>query len=140
MRLHAGDALSICFNTVAILFLADIDNALFATMLPERLRVRIEEVGHVELGDAEAAALARTKPIHTALILVTVLGSVAIGGVDGDGAAVVFTALTFWVGGVAEAFGAGRSVCDVCKRIGWATGASLLGFVVLVLVFVLVLS
>ena len=39
---NGGDALSICFNTVAILFLAEVDNVCFSVMLPERTRARIE--------------------------------------------------------------------------------------------------
>ena len=38
-----GDALSVCFNTVAILFLAEVDNVIFQVALPEEVRARVEE-------------------------------------------------------------------------------------------------
>ena len=50
-----GDALSVCLNTVAILFLCDIDTITFDLALGERVRARVEDAGHVELDDAEAA-------------------------------------------------------------------------------------
>jgi hypothetical protein len=117
---------------VAILFLADIDNLCFAVMLPERTRARIEEAGRVKLGDAEAAALARTKPIHTILILAYVLGCVSVGGQGADdgfhGVVVIqFSPVVFWVGGVAEAFGEGHRGAELCKAIGRTTGAGFLG-------------
>ena len=74
LPLHAcaGDALRVCFNTVAILFLMDIDNQTFDFALPEAVRSLVEESGHVELSGAQAAGLARTKPIHIFLISVAI--------------------------------------------------------------------
>ena len=40
----------------------------FAVGLSERLRSRVETAGRVELSDAEASALVRTKVVHIALI------------------------------------------------------------------------
>ena len=40
-----GDALSVCLNTVAILFLCDIDNIFFDLVLGERVRARVENAG-----------------------------------------------------------------------------------------------
>ena len=71
--LKGGDALSVCLNTVAILFLCDIDNIVFDLALGERVRARVEGAGRVELGSAEAAALTRTKAVHVALIVLAVL-------------------------------------------------------------------
>ena len=67
-----GDALSVCLNTVAILFLCDIDNIFFDLVLGERVRARVEDAGRVELGDAEATALARTKAVHVMLLVLAV--------------------------------------------------------------------
>ena len=44
-----GDALSVCFNTVAMLFLCEIDNLLYAILLPERERARVEVEGRVSV-------------------------------------------------------------------------------------------
>ena len=64
-----------CFNTVAVLFLLEVDNITFHAALCERLRARVEEQGHVQLSDAQADALARTKPVHIVLIMVAWLGA-----------------------------------------------------------------
>ena len=78
-----GDALSVCLNTVAILFLCDIDNIFFDLVLGERVPARVEDAGRVELDDAEASALARTKAVHVALLVLAVLGVVWSGDLGG---------------------------------------------------------
>ena len=127
----AGDALRVCFNTVAILFLMDIDNQTFDFALPEAVRSLVEESGHVELSDAQAAGLARTKPVHIFLIVAAVLGAVAMGSYGGAGyaAAIIFPFFAFFLAGAAEAFGAGRSGAEVCKEIAKTAAAAALGFV-----------
>ena len=109
-----GDALSVCLNTVAILFLCDIDNIAFDLVLGERVRARVEDAGRVELDDAEASALARTKAVHVALIVLAVHGAVWLGSLE---AAFFLPFLAFLLGGVAEAFVPGASVAETCKRI-----------------------
>ena len=140
MHACAGDALRVCFNTVAILFLMDIDNQTFDFALPEAVRSLVEESGPVELSDAQAAGLARTKPIHICLIVATVLGAVAVGGAYGeDRAAIFFSFIAFFLAGAAEAFGVGRSGAELCKEIAKTAGAALLGgvgsYVLLVLAY-----
>ena len=76
--LKRGDVLSVCFNTVAILFLLDVDNPIFELISPEWLRARVTEAGGVVLSDAEAAAIARTKPVHTFCIMMAVLLGLAL--------------------------------------------------------------
>ena len=61
--LKGGDALSVCFNTIAMLFLCEIDNLLYAFLLPERERARVEVEGRVELGESEVVALMRSKVV-----------------------------------------------------------------------------
>jgi len=125
VQFKGGDALSICLNTVAILFLCDIDNITFDLALGERVRARVEDAGHVELDDAEASALARTKAVHVALLVLAVLGAVWSGSL----AAFLLSFLAFLLGGVAEAFVPGASGAQTAKRVGEALGAWLLGFV-----------
>ena len=120
-----GDALSVCLNTVAILFLCDIDNIAFDLALGERVRARVEDAGRVELEDAEASALARTKAVHVALLVLGVLVGVWSGDKD-VASGLVF--LAFLLGGVAEAFVPGASAAQTCKRVGKVLGAALLGF------------
>jgi hypothetical protein len=70
---HGGDALSVCMNTVAILFIFEVDNAMFAVGTAERVRARVEAAGRVEIGDDEAAELARKKWLHVVGVTATVL-------------------------------------------------------------------
>ena len=112
-----GDALSVCLNTVAILFLCDIDNIFFDLVLGERVRARVEDAGHVELVDVEASALSRTKAVHVALLVLAVLG-----GVWSDNvwvAAFFLTSLAFLLGGVAEAFVSGASAAETAKPVSY---------------------
>jgi hypothetical protein len=53
------DPLSVCFNTVTILFMTHVDNAFYYMyfVLPECVRTRMEEAGRVEPTDEEAAAI-----------------------------------------------------------------------------------
>ena len=119
-----GDALSVCFNTVAVLFLCEIDNLLYAILLPERERARVEVEGRVELGEAEAAALMRSKAVHVVVLVVVVPCAVAYGGSVGS-----VGSLAFWVAGVTEAVLGSAGAGEACKEVGKVTGRWLLGFV-----------
>ena len=120
-----GDALSVCLNTVAILFLCDIDNIFFDLALGERVRARVEDAGRVELEDAEASALARTKAVHVALLVLSVLGGVWSANVY---AAIGLPFVAFLVGGVVEAFAPGAGAAETTKRVCKVVGEWLLGF------------
>ena len=43
--LVAGDALHVCLNVVAVLFLCEVDNAMYMVALNERVRARVEDAG-----------------------------------------------------------------------------------------------
>ncbi len=103
--LKGGDALSICMNSVAVLFLCEIDNLAFTFGLGEHMRSRVEEAGRVILNDVEAKHMVVMKELHvTLLVLFQVLfvlvapwfGS-ALGPASGMGAAA-----TFWLASVIE--------------------------------------
>ena len=117
-----------------VIFLCDIDNIVFDLALGERVRARVEDAGHVELEDAEASALARTKAVHVALIVLGMLGGVWSGTVE---AAFFLPFLAFLLGGVAEAFVPGASAAETAKRAGKVLGAWLLGMVGFVFLVVL---
>lgn len=57
VAIAGGDALSVCLNTIAVLFLYDIDNIAFAQLLPERLRSRIERDGRLQLEDRDIVGM-----------------------------------------------------------------------------------
>jgi hypothetical protein len=85
----------------------------------------VEEFGRVDLWDAEAAALVRSKAMHMVLLVTSVL--VAVWSGDG-GVAVLYPFLAFWLGGVAEAVATpGARAAEKVQRVGKATGAACLG-------------
>ena len=95
------------------------------------MRARVEDAGRVELDDAEAAGLARTKAVHVALIVLAVLG-----GVWSGGEVFFLPFLVFPLAGAVEAFVPGVGAAETAKRVGKVLGAWLLGLVGLVLVLV----
>ena len=93
-------------------------------MLGERVRARVEDAGRVELGDAEAAALARTKMAHVPPIVLAVL----VGVWSGDAqTAALLPLLAFLVAGLAESFMSGVGGTETPKRAGKVFGAWLSG-------------
>ena len=126
-----GDALSVCFNTVAVLFLCEIDNLLYAILLPERERARVEVEGRVELSESEAVALMRSKAAHVLLLVIVVPCAVLVGFELKPKLeiAISLPLLPFWVVGVTEAVLGSASVGEACKEVGKTTGRWLLGMV-----------
>jgi hypothetical protein len=95
--------------------------------LSERVRTRVEEFGRVELWDAEAAALVRSKAVHMALLVGAVLAAVWSANRQ-DVGRIGF--LVFWLGGVVEAVATpGPGAAEKAKGVGKATGAAALGVV-----------
>ena len=80
-----GDALSVCLNTVAVVFMTDVDNMAYAVGLSEAVRSRVEEAGRVELSAAEWNVIKRTKLVHMVLIVTFILSSVLLVGNIGVG-------------------------------------------------------
>eukprot|EP01048_Picozoa_sp_COSAG05_P013825 COSAG05_NODE_1509_length_4688_cov_77.656788_2_plen_471_part_00 len=111
--IRGGDALTACFNTLAVLFLAEVDNAAYTFGLSERARARVEAHGRVVLSDTEAKAMVYTKEAHVIIVIVVCL--IAIAGMGSMGNFNVGWAFFFlflpvsitWFGGLAEAFGPG---------------------------------
>lgn len=69
---------SVCLNTVAILFITEIDNVTYTILLSEATRARVEKDGRVELQETEAAELQRSKAIHVVLLVLVVLIGVQV--------------------------------------------------------------
>jgi hypothetical protein len=72
-----GDALSVCFNTVAILFLVEIDNISYHVGLGELQKARVESAGRVVLSDVEAKNLAWLKVMYVPVSFACVITYVA---------------------------------------------------------------
>jgi hypothetical protein len=58
---QGGSALLIAFNTIAVLFVTEVDNMAYAIGLGERQRERVDTYGYVLLTDEEARTFSRTK-------------------------------------------------------------------------------
>ena len=116
----------------------------FAVGLSERLRSRVETAGRVELSDAEASALVRTKVVHITLIgfwipfsvsaalsptysnvLKTPLQQVATGLTDP-------TFMIFLIGGAVESFVPGSTVVATAKRLAITFVDFVVGMIVMV--------
>jgi hypothetical protein len=147
-----GDALSVCFNCVAVLFLTELDNVAYWTLLSERVRGRVEVDARVELDETKISALGRSKAVHLGLLMVMMplivwlcsfygvflLPFVAfgLGGVDQalDPAAVASS------GGYARNTTGETGARASCKRVTQTTGLWFAGMVVYFAVFELSLS
>jgi hypothetical protein len=70
--LRGGGALTVAFNTVAIMFLTEVDNMSYHFFLSEKARERVDRAGHVRLTDAESKKLSRTKVLCTTITVVGV--------------------------------------------------------------------
>lgn len=131
--LKGGDALSVCFNTVAVLFLCELDNLAYAVVLPERLHTRVENEGRVELGELEAAALMVSKGVHVATLVAMALCAVAMG----DPVLALWFALpAFWVAGAVEAVVGSADTAQTCASVAKVTGRWLSGAIGIWLFFV----
>ena len=60
---QGGSALNICFNTLAVLFITEVDNLSYTFGLGERAKERVDTYGHVVLDDYEARQLSVTKAL-----------------------------------------------------------------------------
>lgn len=99
-----GDALNICMNTIAILFLMEIDDVLFEYGVGERVRRRAMVAGRVELSKVEEEAIVRTKACHIVVVCASVLYSVRslVNSEYGYAWAVAVQFMGFWLGGLIE--------------------------------------
>lgn len=133
------DAQGVCMNTVALLYLADIDDFAYAVVISEPWQTRMEEAGMVALHGRDVRQLARTKVTHTALVTVAVpLGVAVFGMVDGPwcGCTVVFGA--FLIGALEEVRRYGHR--NIAPQVVIVVVAWLLGVVVCVTLYFLAKS
>lgn len=90
---QGGSALTIAFNTVAILFLTDIDNLSYQFGLDETAKRRVDEAGHVQMTAYESRQLSRTKAFCTTIVVVGICIAVRNGRIFQS--AVMGTTMTF---------------------------------------------
>ena len=106
---QGSNALTICLNAVAILFLADIDNALYLFGLGDDSRARVEQCGRVVLNHSQHSRLTRLKWMHIVLVAVLIVWSVA-SVLFGGNASTFIPRYGFLVGGLVESVAPGRSM------------------------------
>eukprot|EP01047_Picozoa_sp_COSAG01_P022058 COSAG01_NODE_1299_length_10836_cov_8.277452_9_plen_215_part_00 len=139
---RGGDALSICFNVIAILFMCDIDNAAYRFGLGQEAQQRMSEVGRLTLSDAELRVIQRVADTHIAVVAVSIVTAVIMAG-SGDGYVATFSwfwsLFVFWVGGVAEVAGApdASSAAAVLRGVGSVTVSWMVGTLSFVISMVL---
>ena len=75
--MHGGASLTLCFNTVAILFIMDLDNVLYRFAIPNYVRAEIEAHGRFRDGVAIAAQASAAKPLHIAVVCIYVPSGVS---------------------------------------------------------------
>ena len=63
-----ADALSICFNTVAVLFLVDIDNVAYSVILDETVRTHIEQTCQTKFDAADRATWSLARSWYVTLV------------------------------------------------------------------------
>lgn len=125
--MQGADALSVCFNTVAVLFLCEIDTVMYAS-LPRRFKARMESVGRVVLSDKEADAMVNSQAVHVCafvcMLLLTVstrFGSVPV--------SLLLPTFAFVIGGAFEGVQNAASVAQGLCSVAKAFGLSLLGLI-----------
>lgn len=100
----------------------------------------MEVEGRVELGEAEAAALMRTKAVHMVVLVAAVPCAVVLGGSVFSaslGLAFSLSVLAFWLAGATEAVLGSAGAGEACKEVGKVTGRWLLGFIGWIVLFLL---
>ena len=69
--MRSGDSLSICLNTVAILFLAEADNMAYHLGLAEAQKARMESAGRVALTAGDSEKLVWTRVVYAPAVSCT---------------------------------------------------------------------
>eukprot|EP01052_Picozoa_sp_SAG31_P023677 SAG31_NODE_1967_length_6785_cov_7.007329_7_plen_508_part_00 len=121
---QGGNAMKTCFNTVAILFLTEVDNLSYKFGLGERARERVDAVGHVILSDEDAKMLTRTKKLCIVLTIFVIFGGVLFQSVPASLMWSQFAALSYKLSEVASMRTASRT--DIAKDVAKAIAAQIL--------------
>jgi hypothetical protein len=127
---RGGDSLSVCFNTVAILFMAEADNMAYHFGLAEPQKARMETDGRVVLTTEDSQRLHEIKMVYLPVIIAGIVTTVMIRHI---GAAVMGG---FAVMGTAEA--ARALFFEKTKQKPKGVAMALARFVVCLFVFIFV--
>ena len=78
--LHGGTALQICLNSVAVVFLVELDNMAFTYMLNEDLRKEAEEFAHTPVTASDRKVIDAIKWYYCSTIPFFIVGGVSLRG------------------------------------------------------------
>jgi hypothetical protein len=79
MIVHRGsDAYSMCMHTVAVLFLLEIDNVIYAQEISAKLAAKFQAHHHMDISQRDGLLLERVKFEHFFLVPLFVVGSLLI--------------------------------------------------------------
>ena len=131
---RGGSALAICLNTVAVLFLVELDNLAFSHGLREKMRVEAEEFGRISVTDDDSRLIDVIKLVCMLTVPASILGGVAVGEYYGAVFAVLPVPLVVMVQSVL------RAPAGKCAGACWGLLRVLVGFCVTPVVFAAVLS
>ena len=122
------------------MFLADIDNLAYVFGVSERWRSRAEKCCHVELDDAEAAALQRLKLLHIIIVAATIPTAMLLFGNGYRYGGVICPHIAFWIGATAEVALGDDSAAKKLLGAAKATLRSFLSFAVYFILFLIAMA
>eukprot|EP01045_Picozoa_sp_COSAG04_P019726 COSAG04_NODE_1944_length_5162_cov_4.060020_3_plen_504_part_00 len=122
---EGGGAKSVCLNSVAILFMLEVDNMMYSFALPERWRTRMEADGRVRLSKAEADAVARMKMVHAVVLAVVSIAFLRLIRAGYGGSAFLLYPAFFWVASLVDMFESTEASESIAKKIVTAARGAL---------------
>ena len=122
---RGASALAICLNTVAVLFLVELDNLAFSHGLNEATRMEAEEFGRVSVTDEDSRLIDVIKRVCVLMVPAVVVLGVSTRGSD---AVAFLPMLPFWVVVVVQSVW--RAPASKCTAICWGLLRALKGQVV----------
>ena len=128
--LHGGTALQICLNSVAVVFLVELDNMAFTYMLNEDLRKEAEEFAHTPVTASDRKVIDAVKWYYCSTIPFFIVGGVSLGTLGAWGfleAFGLFSGVPFGVGSIVQSVYAAKSTGKfnfkaACRSLGYCIG------------------
>ena len=150
ITIQGGDALNVCLNAVAVLFLVELDNIFYQIGLGERVRVLIETNGRVVMDEDERKSLSFSKVAHCVIVagsllvslraLGTLLKRVTLDATDemqtngallGSGIFILVAGpfVANWLASMAQVFERAGDPAEIAKRVAINTGSFIAGLI-----------
>ena len=134
--LHGGTALQICLNSVAVVFLVELDNMAFTYMLNEDLRKEAEEFAHTPVTASDRKVIDAMKWYYCSTIPFFIVGGVYLGTSPTDMGLVYYlsSGLLFGVGSIVQSVYVAKSTGKfnfkaACRSLGYCIGGWLFSMI-----------